>query len=98
MFSQTLKASPPPHRYVALSHPASVHVYFLSDQFQGYLVRHVATNRASTQLENLETWVTPRDHFKLATPPQPANRLQHIQVSDTHTAEKTDFKQIICTK
>ncbi|KAI3360059.1 hypothetical protein L3Q82_013853 [Scortum barcoo] len=25
-------------RYVAMSHPVSVHVYFLSDQFQGYLV------------------------------------------------------------
>uniref|UniRef100_A0A3Q3XP95 Xylosyltransferase 1 n=1 Tax=Mola mola TaxID=94237 RepID=A0A3Q3XP95_MOLML len=61
-------------------HPVSVHLYFLSDQFQGYLVRHAATNRASTQLESLETWVTARDHFTLATPPQPTNRLQHIQV------------------
>uniref|UniRef100_A0A7N9AMY4 Xylosyltransferase 1 n=1 Tax=Mastacembelus armatus TaxID=205130 RepID=A0A7N9AMY4_9TELE len=67
-------------RYIAMSHPVSVHLYFLSDQFQGYLVRHVATNRASTQLENLETWVTPRDHFTLASPPHPTNRLQHVQV------------------
>lgn len=72
-------------RYVATSHPVSVHLYFLSDQFQGYLVRHVATNRASTQLESLETWVTPRDHFTLATPPHPTNRLQHIQVRHTNT-------------
>lgn len=72
-------------RYVAVSHPLSVHLYFLSDQFQGYLVRHVATNRASAQLETLETWVTPKDHFKLATPPQTANRLQHIQVRISHT-------------
>uniref|UniRef100_A0A3Q3JZK1 Xylosyltransferase 1 n=1 Tax=Monopterus albus TaxID=43700 RepID=A0A3Q3JZK1_MONAL len=67
-------------RYMAMSHPVSVHLYFLSDQFQGYLVHHVATNRASTQLERLETWVTPRDHFTLASPPHPTNRLQHIQV------------------
>ncbi|KAG7504773.1 xylosyltransferase 1-like [Solea senegalensis] len=67
-------------RYVAMSHPVSVHLYFLSDHFQGYLVRHVATNQASTQLETLETWVTPRDHFSLASPPHPTNRLQHIQV------------------
>ncbi|XP_068605484.1 LOW QUALITY PROTEIN: xylosyltransferase 1-like [Brachionichthys hirsutus] len=67
-------------RYAAVSHPASVHLYFLSDQFQGYLVRHAATNRASAQLESLETWVTPRDHFALATPPHATNRLQHIQV------------------
>ena len=72
-------------RYMALSHPVSVHLYFLSDQFQGYLVRHVATNHASTQPESLETWVTPRDHFTMANPPQPNNRLQHIQVSHTHT-------------
>ncbi|KAF7665683.1 hypothetical protein LDENG_00134000, partial [Lucifuga dentata] len=44
-------------RYMAMGHPVSVHLYFLSDQFQGYLVRHMATNRASTQLETLETWV-----------------------------------------
>lgn len=63
-----------------MSHPRSVHIYFLADQFQGYLVRHVATNRASTQLESLETWVTPRDHFTLVSPPHPNNRLTHIQV------------------
>ncbi|CAK6981725.1 xylosyltransferase 1-like [Scomber scombrus] len=67
-------------RYVAMSNPVSVHLYFLSDQFQGYLVRHMATNRASTQLESLETWVTTKDHFTLASPPYPNNRLQHIQV------------------
>ncbi|XP_034448532.1 xylosyltransferase 1-like [Hippoglossus hippoglossus] len=67
-------------RFTAVSHPVSVHLYFLSDQFQGYLLRHVATNRASTQLETLETWVTPRDHFTLASPPHPTNRLQHVQV------------------
>uniref|UniRef100_A0A672YMK2 Xylosyltransferase 1 n=1 Tax=Sphaeramia orbicularis TaxID=375764 RepID=A0A672YMK2_9TELE len=66
--------------YVAMSHPVSVHLYFLSDQFQGYLVRHVATNRASTQLETLETWVASKDHFSLASPPHPTNRLQHVQV------------------
>ncbi|XP_078140609.1 xylosyltransferase 1-like [Centroberyx gerrardi] len=67
-------------RYMATGHPVSVHLYFLSDQFQGYLVRHVATNRASTQLESLETWVTPKDHFTLANPPHATNRLQHVQV------------------
>lgn len=65
---------------MATNHPVSVHLYFLSDQFQGYLVCHTALNRASTQLESLETWVTPRDHFSLASPAHPANRLQHIQV------------------
>ena len=63
-----------------MSHLVSVHLYFLSDQFQGYLVRHVTTNRASTQLESLETWVTPKDHFTLASPPHGSNRLLHIQV------------------
>lgn len=72
-------------RFIAMNHPVSVHLYFLSDQFQGYLVSHVATNRASTQLESLETWVTAKDHFTLASPAQPTNRLQHVQVRHTHT-------------
>ncbi|XP_054614371.1 xylosyltransferase 1-like [Dunckerocampus dactyliophorus] len=67
-------------RYETTGPPLSVHMYFLSDRFQGYLLRHVAVNRASTQLEKLETWVTPRDHFTLASPPHPTNRLQHVQV------------------
>ncbi|XP_068581876.1 xylosyltransferase 1 [Cebidichthys violaceus] len=67
-------------RFTAMNHPVSVHLYFLSDQFQGYLVRHFATNQASTQPESLETWVTPKDHFTLASPAHPTNRLQHVQV------------------
>ncbi|KAK5855853.1 hypothetical protein PBY51_007493 [Eleginops maclovinus] len=67
-------------RFMATSHPVSVHLYFLSDKFQGYLLRHVATNRASAQLESLETWVTSKDHFTPASPPHPNNRLQHVQV------------------
>ncbi|XP_061837486.1 xylosyltransferase 1-like isoform X2 [Nerophis lumbriciformis] len=67
-------------RYEPSGHPLSVHMYFLSDRFQGYLLRHVALNRASAQLEDLETLVTPRDHFTMASPPQSPNRLQHVQV------------------
>lgn len=84
-------------RYTALGHPGSVHLYFLSDQFQGYLVRHAATNHASTHPESLETWVTPRDHFTLAKPPHPNNRLQHIQVSHTHTHCAIKFP-VMCTR
>ncbi|XP_040046698.2 xylosyltransferase 1 [Gasterosteus aculeatus] len=67
-------------RFEALNHPLSVHLYFLSDTFQGYLVRHLATNQASSQPESLETWVTAKDHFTPASPPHPSNRLQHAQV------------------
>uniref|UniRef100_A0A3Q2YRK5 Xylosyltransferase 1 n=1 Tax=Hippocampus comes TaxID=109280 RepID=A0A3Q2YRK5_HIPCM len=52
-------------RYEATGLPTSVHMYFVSDQFQGYLVRHTAVNRASARMETLETWVTPQDHFSL---------------------------------
>uniref|UniRef100_A0A674NK19 Xylosyltransferase 1 n=1 Tax=Takifugu rubripes TaxID=31033 RepID=A0A674NK19_TAKRU len=79
-------------RYTALGHPGSVHLYFLSDQFQGYLVRHAATNHASTQPESLETWVTPRDHFTLAKPPHPNNRLQHIQVGTDWDPKERIFR------
>uniref|UniRef100_A0A667WXF3 Xylosyltransferase 1 n=1 Tax=Myripristis murdjan TaxID=586833 RepID=A0A667WXF3_9TELE len=67
-------------RYMAMGHPVSVHLYFLSDQFQGYLIHHMATNQGSAQLESLETWVTPRDPFTLAHTPHQTNRLQHLQV------------------
>ncbi|XP_075310622.1 xylosyltransferase 1-like [Odontesthes bonariensis] len=79
-------------RYSAISHPVSVHLYFLSDQFQGYLVRHVTTNRASAQLENLETWVTPKDHFTLASPPPATNRLLHIQVGSDWDPKERLFR------
>ncbi|XP_077412937.1 xylosyltransferase 1-like isoform X1 [Vanacampus margaritifer] len=80
-------------RYEAISHPTSVHMYFVSDQFQGYLVRHTAVNRASAQTETLETWVTPRDHFSLASPPHPTNRLQHIQVGANWDPKERMFRR-----
>ncbi|KAK0140441.1 Xylosyltransferase 1 [Merluccius polli] len=67
-------------RYTSTGNPVSVHLYFLSDQLQGYLVQQQATNLATSQPETLETWVTPKGHFTLATPTSPANRLQDIQV------------------
>ncbi|XP_056144335.1 xylosyltransferase 1-like [Lampris incognitus] len=79
-------------RYMAMGHPVSVHLYFLSDQFQGYLVRHHATNLATMQLETFETWVTPKDHFTLATPPNPANRLQYIQVGTDWDPKERIFR------
>ncbi|XP_054590525.2 xylosyltransferase 1 [Nothobranchius furzeri] len=79
-------------RYVAMSHPVSVHLYFLSDQFLGYLVHLVATNQASAQLESLETWVTPKDHFTLANLPNTNNRLQHIQVGSDWDPKERLFR------
>ncbi|KAM4717468.1 LOW QUALITY PROTEIN: xylosyltransferase 1-like [Anableps anableps] len=90
----SLQGHPGDHscRYAAMSHPTSVHAYFLSDQFQGYLVRQVATNRASTQMETLETWVTPKDHFTLASQPHTSNRLQHIQVGSDWDPKERLFR------
>uniref|UniRef100_A0A8C7YKN4 Xylosyltransferase 1 n=1 Tax=Oryzias sinensis TaxID=183150 RepID=A0A8C7YKN4_9TELE len=79
-------------RFMAVSHPVSVHLYFVSDRFRGYLVRHVATNRASAQMETLETWVTPTDHFALASPPHANNRLQHIQVGSDWDPKERIFR------
>lgn len=55
-------------RYFPMGHPASVHLYFQSDQFQGYLVRHHATNLATSKLETMETWVAPKNNFKMTAP------------------------------
>lgn len=65
-----------------MGHPVSVHLYFQSDQFQGYLVKHHATNLATSKLETMETWVAPKKNFKLTTPPSSTfSRLQLAEVS-----------------
>ncbi|XP_062386976.1 xylosyltransferase 1 [Sardina pilchardus] len=69
-------------RYFAMGSPVSVHLYFLSDEFQGYLVRHHATNLATSKLETLETWVMPRKFFKFSHPPNSFTRLQHAEVGN----------------
>ncbi len=69
-------------RYFPMGHPVSVHLYFQSDQFQGYLVKHHATNLATSKLETMETWVAPKKNFKLTTPPSSTfSRLQFAEVS-----------------
>lgn len=69
-------------RYFPMGHPVSVHLYFQSDQFQGYLVKHHATNLATSKLETMETWVAPTKNFKLTTPPTSTfSRLQFAEVS-----------------
>lgn len=71
-------------RYFPMGHPVSVHLYFQSDQFQGYLVRHHATNLATSKLETMETWVAPKKNFKPASSPtSPFSRLQFAEVSQT---------------
>uniref|UniRef100_A0A8C6UJC0 Xylosyltransferase 1 n=1 Tax=Neogobius melanostomus TaxID=47308 RepID=A0A8C6UJC0_9GOBI len=80
--ASSLQGHPHDHscRYAAMNHPVSVHLYFLSDQFQGYLLRHQALNRGSAQVETLETWVSSKDQYTVPSPPPKVNRLQHIQV------------------
>lgn len=88
-----------------MGHPVSVHIYFLSDEFQGYLVRHHATNLATSKLETLETWVMPKQFFKFTNPPNNFNRLQFAEVSKltvlqythTHAGEEV-FLYILIVK
>lgn len=65
-----------------MGHPVSVHLYFHSDQFQGYLVKHHATNLATSKLETLETWVSPKSTFRLSGAARSTfSRLQFAEVS-----------------
>lgn len=65
-----------------MGHPVSVHLYFQSDRFQGYLVKHHATNLATSKLETLETWVSPKNNFKVTSAPSSTfSRLQFAEVS-----------------
>ncbi|KAI7803608.1 xylosyltransferase 1 [Triplophysa rosa] len=79
-------------RYFAMGHPVSVHLYFLSDEFQGYLVRHHATNLATSKLETLETWVMPKQFFKFTNPPNTFNRLQFAEIGTDWDAKERIFR------
>uniref|UniRef100_A0A667XVR7 Xylosyltransferase 1 n=1 Tax=Myripristis murdjan TaxID=586833 RepID=A0A667XVR7_9TELE len=80
-------------RYFPMGHPVSVHLYFQSDQFQGYLVKHHATNLATSKLETLETWVAPKRNFKLTSPPSSTfSRLQFAEIGTEWDAKERMFR------
>uniref|UniRef100_A0A8C9NZW8 Xylosyltransferase 1 n=1 Tax=Spermophilus dauricus TaxID=99837 RepID=A0A8C9NZW8_SPEDA len=81
-----------PPRYYPMGHPASVHLYFLADRFQGFLVKHHATNLAVSKLETLETWVMPKKVFKIASPPSDSGRLQFSEVGTDWDAKERLFR------
>uniref|UniRef100_A0A6Q2YDP4 Xylosyltransferase 1 n=1 Tax=Esox lucius TaxID=8010 RepID=A0A6Q2YDP4_ESOLU len=79
-------------RYFPMGHPVSVHLYFQSDQFQGYLVKHHATNLATSKLETLETWVMPKTSYKVASPASTFTRLQVAEVGTEWDAKERMFR------
>ncbi|KAJ8413600.1 hypothetical protein AAFF_G00081070, partial [Aldrovandia affinis] len=79
-------------RYFPMGHPVSVHMYFLSDRFQGYLVRHHATNLATSKLETLETWIMPKKAFKISNPPNSFSRLQFAEIGTEWDAKERMFR------
>ncbi|XP_066498061.1 xylosyltransferase 1 [Hoplias malabaricus] len=79
-------------RFFPMGHPVSVHIYFLADEFQGYLVKHHATNLATSKLETLETWVTPKKFFKFTNPPNSFNRLQYAEIGTDWDAKERIFR------
>uniref|UniRef100_A0AAX7UJH0 Xylosyltransferase 1 n=1 Tax=Astatotilapia calliptera TaxID=8154 RepID=A0AAX7UJH0_ASTCA len=91
----SLQGNPKDHscRYFPMGHPVSVHLYFQSDQFQGYLVKHHATNLATSKLETMETWVAPTKNFKLTTPPTSTfSRLQFAEIGTEWDAKERIFR------
>ncbi|KAM9792765.1 xylosyltransferase 1 [Neosynchiropus ocellatus] len=80
-------------RYFPMGHPVSVHLYFQADQFQGYLVKHHATNLATSKLETMETWVAPKKNFKLTSPPTSSfSRLQYAEIGTEWDAKERMFR------
>uniref|UniRef100_A0A3P8TW73 Xylosyltransferase 1 n=1 Tax=Amphiprion percula TaxID=161767 RepID=A0A3P8TW73_AMPPE len=91
----SLQGNPKDHscRYFPMGHPVSVHLYFQADQFQGYLVKHHATNLATSKLETMETWVAPKKNFKLTTPPTSTfSRLQFAEIGTEWDAKERMFR------
>ncbi|XP_066496934.1 xylosyltransferase 1 [Tiliqua scincoides] len=81
-------------RYYPMGHPVSVQLYFLADHFQGFLVKHHATNLAASKLETLETWVMPKKVFKIASPPSDFGRLQFSEIGTEWDAKERMFRNI----
>ncbi|XP_067162646.1 xylosyltransferase 1 [Apteryx mantelli] len=79
-------------RYYPMGHPVSVHLYFLADRFQGFLIRYHATNLAVSKLETLETWVMPKKVFKIASPPSDFGRLQFSEIGTEWDAKERLFR------
>ncbi|KAL7979173.1 hypothetical protein Chor_015197, partial [Crotalus horridus] len=79
-------------RYYPVGHPVSVHLYFLADHFQGFLIKHHTTNLAASKLETLETWVIPKKVFKIASPPSDFGRLQFLEVGTDWDAKERIFR------
>ncbi|KAM8842522.1 xylosyltransferase 1-like [Synchiropus picturatus] len=80
-------------KYFPMGHPVSVHLYFQADQFQGYLVKHHATNLATSKLETMETWVAPKKNFKLTSPPTSSfSRLQFAEIGTEWDAKERMFR------
>uniref|UniRef100_A0A8D0GR24 Xylosyltransferase 1 n=1 Tax=Sphenodon punctatus TaxID=8508 RepID=A0A8D0GR24_SPHPU len=80
------------YRYYPMGHPVSVQLYFLADRFQGFLVKHHATNLAVSKLETLETWVMPKKVFKIASPPSDFGRLQFSEIGTDCDAKERIFR------
>ncbi|XP_023190006.1 xylosyltransferase 1 [Xiphophorus maculatus] len=82
-------------RYFPMGHPVSVHLYFHLDQFQGYLVKHHATNLATSKLEIMETWVAPKRNFELTSlPGSTFSRLQFAEIGTEWDAKERMFRNI----
>ncbi|XP_018094601.1 xylosyltransferase 1 isoform X2 [Xenopus laevis] len=79
-------------RYYPMGHPVSVHLYFLADRFQGFLIKHHATNLAVSKMETLETWVMPKKVFKIANPTSDFGRLQFSEVGTEWDAKERIFR------
>ncbi|XP_043969622.1 xylosyltransferase 1 [Gambusia affinis] len=93
----SLQGNPNDHscRYFPMGHPVSVHLYFHLDQFQGYLVKHHATNLATSKLEIMETWVAPKKNFELTTlPGSTFSRLQFAEIGTEWDAKERMFRNI----
>ncbi|KAK5926968.1 hypothetical protein CgunFtcFv8_022499 [Champsocephalus gunnari] len=91
----SLQGNPKDHscRYFPMGHPVSVHLYFQADQFQGYLVKHHATNLATSKLETMETWVAPKKNFRLTTPASSTfSRLQLAEIGTEWDAKERMFR------
>ncbi|KAI1883883.1 hypothetical protein AGOR_G00220670 [Albula goreensis] len=90
--ANSLSNNPGNCRYIPVGQPVTVHLYFLSDIFQGYLVQHHATNLATGQQETLEIWATPKPAFRPADPPGSFSRLEFAEIGTDWDGKERVFR------
>ncbi|XP_018611749.1 xylosyltransferase 2-like [Scleropages formosus] len=79
-------------RYEPIGYPASVHLYFYDDRFQGYLVRQEVQATETGARETLEVWAVPQSTLQVETNLREFSRLKNLEVGTEWDPKERIFR------